>query len=820
MSDSSAPASSEARVDDETPAQRLLRAARKRLQRPSEERLRDAAITAGAFACSTLALSLACRIALLVIAARADYLSEPRFAHVAWLAPSVAYDAMLALGTFLLVAGVRLLLPVRLKAVAPVLGYAWLLTIAAIFTVSLPLYGALQVTLHWNQLRLAGGLRDLIESGLGVVSAWAIACAALLALAGAFAVPAIARRLSRVPRRVLRGVAVAAVVLPVGALLPMPVADVAGLERNAAYDFVGSVVREALPEGHARDKPDMRGAPHFDSAPMFDRVQPEPTPTLVDEKRLPLEHGNVVLVVLESASVHHVGLWGGKPKTVPRLTALADRALLFDGYYASTPVSMKSLMSIACSTYTQPHPVADTYDHPKIDCMSLSEVLEKEGYRAGLFHGGRFAYTRKDRFFRGRGYSALRDAETLEHRNNYKKVPWGVDDRAVVDDALAWLDKGVRKHPKQPFLVTLVFLAPHHPYKLNRDIPTPFGTKSTLQRYRNATAFIDSQIGRVWDWLVANGRDRDTLLVIAGDHGEAFGEHRGQHGHGHGIYEEAMRTPLMLVNERLFHGARTDRVGNHLDLVPTILDVLGLPRPQRHQGQSLLRGYEPRTIYFYADWHGHYLGLRDGRWKYIHDVDRKRHELYDLRRDPRERHNRITEMKREAKAYAKRVLAWERFYDELMPNYDRYVDGTPCEGRTVCYLDELKPIRTHGRLKVKRSISGDPLFVGNERYKRGFGVAPLSVLAFRVEGAGFTRLRGGAGHHAFGGQANLSLQVAAQIYVDHELVWSSGKLTADEPAKRFDIALEDAKQIELIGHDVDGEHWRDYLDWVDVRLER
>jgi hypothetical protein len=81
-------------------------------------------------------------------------------------------------------------------------------------------------------------------------------------------------------------------------------------------------------------------------------------------------------------------------------------------------------------------------------------------------------------------------------------------------------------------------------------------------------------------------------------------------------------------------------------------------------------------------------------------------------------------------------------------------------------------------------------------------------------------LKGGVGHHAQGGHTNLTLKVSTEIYLDDQLLWSSGKLTADEPPKTFDLSIENGALLELIGYDVDAEDWRDYIDWVDVRLTR
>jgi arylsulfatase A-like enzyme len=623
-----------------------------------------------------------------------------------------------------------------------------------------------------------------------------------------------ARALRR-PRLASGALVVAAVALAALARIA-PDDTASAMQTSAPYEFLASITRF-----YARQHPppaDMSKAPHFESSLMFGTPPPlEPLEKLVNVSQLPLRRPNIVLVVLESATTLHTGLWNGRPEDTPRLAEMAQHGLVFDQYYSPSPVSMKSLFSMSCSSYPQTEPQAETYTNPSIDCLTIPELLKDRGYRNGLFHGGRFSYTRKDAFFRYRKYDVMRDASTLVNRRKYKKVPWGVDDRAVIDDALQWLDSG---NQNAPFFLHVIFLAPHEPYVVH-DAPTPFGTKTNVDRYRNATLFIDSQVGRLWDALKERGKLDDTLFVIVGDHGESFGEHRGDFMHGGRIYESAVHAPMMLVNPKLFTGQRTPRLGNHLDLVPTVLDVLGLPNPPRHQGVSLLRGYKPHMLYFYADWHGHFLGLRDGQWKYIYNVDREHPELYDLNVDRAERHNVAANHTHQTDAYTKRLLEFEQFYDELIPNYERYVNGKDaCADKAVCRLDELKPIFQHGILRKNKSGSGFPLQLGTKTYEHGLGVAPLSILRYNIRGDGFRRFHGGVGHHSQGGNANLSLKVSVEIYLDDRLIWSSGKLTADEPAKPFDLDVSKGAVLELIGYDVDAEDWRDYIDWVDVRLTR
>ncbi|HEX2676990.1 MAG TPA: sulfatase-like hydrolase/transferase, partial [Polyangiales bacterium] len=617
-------------------------------------------------------------------------------------------------------------------------------------------------------------------------------------------------------KRALLAALAALVLLGVGGVFA-PKSGAAGLEVNPLLEFAISGVRYGLRQ---RDTStiDMSGAPHFDQSLIRGKPAPvEPLEQLLATDKLPLRNANVILLVLESASVNQLPLWRGKtPGLTPRLTELSQHALMFDDYYTAAPVSMKSLFTLHCSSYPYPHPAAETYANPNLDCMSISEVLKKRGYRTALLHSGRFSYTHKDDFFRPRRYDVMRDADMLVHRDKYPLVLWGADDRAAVDDALEWLDQA----PDKPFFLDLIFLAPHHPYTI-REAPMPYGDKNDLSRYKNATQLIDSQIGRIWDWLVAHGKADNTLLVVVGDHGEAFGEHPGHFTHGTRIYEEAARTPMMLINPQLFKGVHTQRVGNHVDLVPTILDTLGIPAVARHQGHSLLRGFKPHILYFYADWYRHYLGLRDGQWKYIYDEDADQPELYDLTRDFAEKTNVAAQHADQVKLYRDRVLKWEGFYRELIPSYEHYVNSdAKCRNKPVCYLDDLRPVLQHGDMRKNRSWGGDYLRVGKRKGQRGLGVTPLSILRYNIRSEGYRKLIGAVGHHVQGRNANLSLKVSAEIYLDDKLIWSSGKLAADEEPHDFALDVTGGSVLELIGYDVDGENWRDYMDWLDVRLER
>src|SRR6185295_3805340 len=110
-----------------------------------------------------------------------------------------------------------------------------------------------------------------------------------------------------------------------------------------------------------------------------------------------------------------------------------------------------------------------------------------------------------------------------------------------------------------------------------------------FDQYRNALHYADAAVGALFEALRQRGLDRNTLFVLLGDHGEAFGQHEGNIGHTLFVYEENVHVPLLFVAPGL-----TDRqldvvrAASLIDVAPTVLDLLGWEAPQVYQGQTLL----------------------------------------------------------------------------------------------------------------------------------------------------------------------------------------------------------------------------------------
>jgi arylsulfatase A-like enzyme len=247
---------------------------------------------------------------------------------------------------------------------------------------------------------------------------------------------------------------------------------------------------------------------------------------------------------------------------------------------------------------------------------------------------------------------------------------WGTEDGVVVDGLMKWIDAD----RSRPFFALVWTDQTHHPYTLSADtVPVDFVGNSdaphaaALNRYLNAMRQVDRHLGRLFDFLRARGLAEDTLVVVTGDHGEAFGDpHDVVVGHGGGVYDENLRVPWLIWNPRLFPaGERRQHAGGQVDLNPTIAHLLGVAPPPDWQGASLFSPDHPRRAYLLADRGGYQFAMTDGRYKYaLHETDGFE-RLYDLRQDPQEQTDVAAkfpevarEMRRRTSAF---VQAEERF---------------------------------------------------------------------------------------------------------------------------------------------------------------
>ena len=416
--------------------------------------------------------------------------------------------------------------------------------------------------------------------------------------------------------------------------------DTGGLHRNA----IVALVTTSLPRigsGEAREgNIDWRQSPIKNSSEVAaeDLVQ----------WRGATERRNVILVLLESTGARYLRTYGARENPMPFLDKLAQRALIFENAYAIYPESIKTLLSVLCSQY----PALDIPVERIARMMpsSLAGELGKAGYRSALFHSGRFMYLGMDAVVADRGYDVVEDAGAIGGR---KESSFGVDEASTVNRMLKWVE-GLGRDEK--FFLTYLPIAGHHPY--DTPLPGPFPEVEEQDRYLNALHYADTALGELIQGLEAQGRLADSVIIIAGDHGEAFGQHDGNYGHSFFIHEENMHVPLLIIAPgKIEKQVRVRRPVSLIDIAPTILELQGRSIPREFQGRSMLAGREQVAL-FYTDYSLTFLGLRDGCFKYIYEVESGRSKVFDLCTDPGELTDISSHLPDRVMTYKAHVIDW------------------------------------------------------------------------------------------------------------------------------------------------------------------
>lgn len=347
---------------------------------------------------------------------------------------------------------------------------------------------------------------------------------------------------------------------------------------------------------------------------------------------------NVILITLDTTRADRMGFLGSKRGLTPNLDALAKQGVVFSHAYSQVPLTTPSHATILTGTYPQFNHLQDMGNPLAKDLPYLPDILRQNGYHTAAFVGSQILDPKSvaapgfDRGFEvyDAGFHSRAPGE-----DRYQSV----ERRAtvVVAHAIDWLNRNQRG----PFFLWVHLYDPHDPY----DPPEPFKAKYRASPYDGEIAFADFAVGKLLAALHASGRYDSTVIAVAADHGEAFGEH-GEQTHGLFLYDETIHVPLLVkfVDGRPGPLLIDTRVGL-VDLAPTILQAVGIVPPTTMQGASLMvlvkpdsnSGVADRPAYAETDYPFRAFGWSPLRaWragKYLY-VDAPQRELYDQIADP------------------------------------------------------------------------------------------------------------------------------------------------------------------------------------------
>lgn len=344
---------------------------------------------------------------------------------------------------------------------------------------------------------------------------------------------------------------------------------------------------------------------------------------------------NVIIVTLDTTRADALSCYGSREVRTPVLDRFAARGVRFERCYAQAPLTLPSHTTLMTGTLPLYHGVRDNggFIVPE-KLVTMAELFKERGYETGAFVG---AWVLDSKWGLDQGFGTYFDDFDL---NKFAAVSFDTVRRPaneVLDAALPWIEG----HKNGRFLAWIHLYDPHSPC----DPPPPYDREYAGRPYLGAVAFMDSQLDRLWRMLDANGLFKNSLVVIAGDHGESLGEH-GERTHGFFVYEAAIRVPLIIATPyKEYRASVAPAAVGLVDVLPTVAELAGLRIPPEAQGKSLVPTLlgkpapQPGLVYsetYYPRFHYGWSELRavlDGRHKLILAPVP---ELYDLAADPGE----------------------------------------------------------------------------------------------------------------------------------------------------------------------------------------
>jgi arylsulfatase A-like enzyme/tetratricopeptide (TPR) repeat protein len=348
---------------------------------------------------------------------------------------------------------------------------------------------------------------------------------------------------------------------------------------------------------------------------------------------------NVILITLDTLRSDRLSCYGSNLVDTPNIDAFAADGVRFTNASSTVPFTLPAHSSIMTGLYPPGHGVRENVGYVLDERFpTLAELLRDGGWATGGFVS---AFVLDHKWGIGRGFDHYFDNFDLREMETPNLGSVQRDGAETVAAAVSWLDE---RPVDRPFFLWLHLYDPHEPY----TPAEPFKSRYPGRPYDAEVAYTDSLVGDFRRAVDERGLLDDALVIVTSDHGEGLGDH-GEEFHGFFVYDSTIHVALILkLPASDCAGRVVDRTVSHVDLLPTILDVVGLPIPENAQGTSLvplIDGQDVawnRPVYaesLYPLLHYGWAPLRALRSDHFKLIDVPRPELYDLTKDPGEEHN-------------------------------------------------------------------------------------------------------------------------------------------------------------------------------------
>lgn len=392
---------------------------------------------------------------------------------------------------------------------------------------------------------------------------------------------------------------------------------------------------------------------------------------IVIDRRINAPRGpNILIILVDALRYDHLGCYGYKRDTSPNIDKLAQEGIIFENAYSHAPWTKPSVASFFTSLYANTHGTINAEDVLPDGALTIAEIFKNRGYSTLSFIGGNVYIGEKFNF--RQGFNAFIDIKRIK--------------AAKLTDKFLSL---IPKLRKRKFFAYIHYMDTHLPYNKNRhnylftekkekvffklgrssvqsirkpDVANKLSIEDKrylASLYDGQIRYIDKHVERIISALKNNNMLNDTVVIVTADHGEEFWEHNNLE-HGHSLYNELIRVPLIMAGNDLKHSKIKTQSGL-IDFLPTVLDMANIKKDGYNlEGASLFDnlngkgGGSEKPIFAMGTLYGDekyclidnnkklIVNTRDekGKWPLYGYRNRSVHELYDLSRDPDEQENR------------------------------------------------------------------------------------------------------------------------------------------------------------------------------------
>ncbi len=403
---------------------------------------------------------------------------------------------------------------------------------------------------------------------------------------------------------------------------------------------------------------------------------------------------NIILITIDTLRADHLSCYGYKFKTSPHIDQLAKKSTLCTNVMAQVPLTLPSHATIFTGKSPLSHGIKNNANFILDESeITLAEILRSKGYHTAAFIGG---FPLVSYFGLNQGFDYY-DDQLNERQYQDENAELERNAKDVADSALSWLSK----HEKNRFFIWIHFYDPHLPYTPPKEYEKGFES-----RYDAEISFVDAQIGKLMNFMEDFKLYPQTLIIITSDHGEGLGDHH-EKDHGIFLYNSTLKIPLIIKPDlNRFSIRKIDTQIAAQDIMPTILDMIGIKSPEGLDGISvaqILKGHSDSRLTnqppFYIESYYPFIKykwsiLRGIVWNGYKFIDAPKDELYNLAKDKNELHN-VYQKSNEI------VLKIEQFLRNFVENKESEIQFTEIDKGVLEKLKSLGYVGSNSPFEKK-----------------------------------------------------------------------------------------------------------------------